>query len=50
MPLSLDAGNPGFESAFRAFLDASRETEEDVDATVASIIADVRKRGDAALI
>ena len=40
----------GFEKNFRQFLDAKRETEADVDVVVASIIEDVAKRGDAALI
>jgi histidinol dehydrogenase len=39
-----------FEKAFSALLSAKREGAEDVDATVRSIIADVRARGDVALI
>ncbi len=50
MPLRLDAADPGFAQAFAAFLDAKREVEQDVDATAAAIIADVRRRGDAAVI
>jgi histidinol dehydrogenase len=50
MPLHLNIADADFESAFAAFLAAKRETAEDVDAVVRSIIADVRKRGDAALI
>jgi histidinol dehydrogenase len=50
MPLHLDSRAPGFEAAFAALLSAKREDSPDVDATVAGIIADVRARGDAALI
>jgi histidinol dehydrogenase len=42
--------DPGFESAFRALLDEARETTAKVDAPVAAIIAEVRARGDAALL
>ncbi|WP_193142630.1 histidinol dehydrogenase [Meridianimarinicoccus sp. MJW13] len=50
MPQFLDTSDPGFEDAFRALLSAKREDSPDVDATVAEIIADVRARGDAAVI
>lgn len=40
----------GFETAFAALLNEARETAERVDAPVAAIIADVRARGDAALV
>src|SRR5581483_2726258 len=50
MPLRLATSDPGFESAFRAFLAAKREASEDVDAAVRAIIARVRAEGDAALI
>jgi histidinol dehydrogenase len=50
MARRLDARAPDFESAFTALLDAKRETNEDVAAAVRAIIADVRTRGDAALI
>ncbi|MEX0814811.1 MAG: histidinol dehydrogenase, partial [Dongiaceae bacterium] len=50
MPLRLDARRPGFDVGFAALLSAKREMERDVDRTVAEIIADVRARGDAALI
>jgi histidinol dehydrogenase len=50
MPLFLDANDPGFEAAFTALLGMKREDSPDVDAVVAGIIADVRSRGDAALI
>jgi histidinol dehydrogenase len=50
MPMFLDASDPGFEAAFTALLGMKREDSPDVDAVVAGIIADVRGRGDAALI
>lgn len=49
-PRFLDARDPGFETAFAAFLDGQREAAEDVDRVAAAIVADVRRRGDAALI
>ncbi len=50
MPHFLNTADPGFEADFAALLGMKREEAEDVDATVAGIIADVRTRGDAALI
>jgi histidinol dehydrogenase len=50
MARRLDAADPGFEAAFEALLTARCAHDEDVDAAVAGIIADVRARGDAALI
>ncbi|MGX0903464.1 histidinol dehydrogenase [Roseovarius sp. MBR-79] len=50
MPVTLDASQPDFEARFIALLSAKREDSPDVDATVAAIIADVRARGDAAVI
>ncbi|SFA80317.1 histidinol dehydrogenase [Poseidonocella pacifica] len=50
MPVFLDSQDPDFETAFAALLSAKREDSPDVDATVADIIADVRARGDAALL
>lgn len=50
MPLRLDATDPGFDAAFEAFLGTKREADQDVNDTVAAIVADVRQRGDAALI
>ncbi len=50
MPVFLNAADPGFEAAFAALLSAKREEAEDVDAAVAAIIADVRARGDAAVL
>src|SRR5690606_5502396 len=49
MPLRLDSRDPGFEAAFRDLLSAKRETEADVNDAVAGILADVKKRGDAAM-
>jgi histidinol dehydrogenase len=49
MPAYLSTTDPGFEAAFAALL-AEREVAVDVDEAVAAIIADVRGRGDAALI
>ncbi|SFL65290.1 histidinol dehydrogenase [Shimia aestuarii] len=50
MPQFLNANAPDFESRFAALLGAKREDSPDVDAVVADIIADVRARGDAAVI
>ncbi|NYZ17388.1 histidinol dehydrogenase [Azospirillum sp. RWY-5-1] len=50
MPLRLDATDAGFAAAFEALLHAKREVSEDVQATVAGVIDDVRRRGDEALI
>lgn len=50
MARRLDASAPDFESAFDALLNAKREQDDDVAASVRAIIADVRTRGDAALI
>ena len=50
MPLILNAADPGFEAAFVALLGMKREDSPDVDAVVTTIIADVRARGDAAVI
>ncbi|MGK2741414.1 histidinol dehydrogenase [Tepidicaulis sp. LMO-SS28] len=50
MTFRLAAKDPDFETAFETVLHAKREVSEDVNKTVAAIIADVRARGDAALI
>jgi len=50
MPQFLDTTDPEFEPRFAALLAAKREDSPDVDAVVADIIADVRARGDAAVI
>ncbi|MBM3648960.1 MAG: histidinol dehydrogenase [Alphaproteobacteria bacterium] len=49
-PRRLDAGAPGFESEFSAFLQRNRDSESNVDRVVADIVADVRARGDAAVL
>ncbi|MEL6408991.1 MAG: histidinol dehydrogenase [Pseudomonadota bacterium] len=46
----LHIAEPGFEDAFSALLSAKREDSPDVDAVVSEIIADIRARGDEALI
>ena len=50
MPQFLNTADADFEQAFIALLGAKREDSPDVDAIVADIIADVRARGDAALV
>ncbi|PYC46521.1 histidinol dehydrogenase [Litorivita pollutaquae] len=50
MPIFLDATDPDFETAFAGLLAAKREDSPDVDDVVAGIIADVRHRGDAAVL
>ena len=49
-PKRLDASAPGFEREFSAFLGRNRDTDENVDRIAADIVADVRVRGDAALV
>ncbi|NAZ37124.1 histidinol dehydrogenase [Rubellimicrobium sp. CFH 75288] len=46
----LSTDDPDFERAFGALLGQKREDSPDVDEAVAAIIADVRRRGDQALI
>ena len=46
----LDTSASDFEARFAALLGAKREDSPDVDAVVSDIIADVRARGDAAVI
>lgn len=46
----LNTSDPGFEQRFSALLSAKREDAPDVDDTVAGIIADVRARGDSAVV
>ncbi len=50
MTLFLATSDPDFESRFRQFLGTKRESDADVDDTVAAILSDVRTRGDAAVI
>jgi histidinol dehydrogenase len=49
MPVTLSTRDPGFETAFCALLDAKRDAADDVDATIAAIVEDVARRGDAAV-
>ena len=50
MPITLDQRDKGFEAAFTAFLSTKREVSEDVDKIVRDIIANVRAKGDAAVL
>jgi histidinol dehydrogenase len=50
LAIRLSQTDPDFETRFRALLAAKREVSEDVDATVRGILADVRHRGDAAVL
>jgi histidinol dehydrogenase len=50
MPVFLNTADPDFETAFQTLLGQKREEAEDVDQAVAAIIADVRARGDRAVI
>jgi histidinol dehydrogenase len=50
MPIFLNTTDAGFDAGFAAMLGQKREEAEDVDQAVAAIIADVRARGDAAVL
>ncbi|WP_425091504.1 histidinol dehydrogenase [Tropicimonas sp. S265A] len=50
MPMYLNASEANFEAEFTRLLSMKREDSPDVDAVVAGIIADVRARGDAAVL
>ncbi len=50
MPLRLKTADAGFARAFARLLAMKRERAGDVDGAVAAILADVRKRGDRAVI
>jgi histidinol dehydrogenase len=50
VPLRLDASAPDFPRAFERLVAGKRAAEENVDAAVAAILADVKLRGDAALL
>ncbi len=50
MAVRLSQSDADFEARFETLLLRKRETDQDVDETVRAIIADVRARGDAALI
>ena len=48
--IRLSTADPAFPTRFQALLGMARETTEAVDAAVAAILADLRARGDAAVI
>lgn len=50
MPMRLSSQDPSFVADFARLLGLKREVSADVDSAVAGIIADVRGRGDAAVI
>jgi histidinol dehydrogenase len=50
MPHRLSTADAGFETAFAAFVAAERDPQPDLRDAVAAILADVRDRGDAALL
>ena len=50
MPRRLDAREPGFDAAFEALVGARRERTGEVDEVVAGILAEVRARGDEAVL
>ena len=50
MPHRLSTADADFEARFQTLIDGVRATAEDVDAVAADIIADVRARGDSALV
>jgi histidinol dehydrogenase len=50
MAIRLNATDKGFEAAFRTLLEGKREASVDVNDAVTKIIADVRARGDDALV
>jgi histidinol dehydrogenase len=50
MPFRLDSRDADFAQAFETLLNSKREASEEVGAAVAAIIADVRARGDAAVL
>lgn len=50
MAVELDTRSADFDKHFQAFLGNKREASEDVDVSVRGIIADVRTRGDTALV
>ena len=50
MPVKLDSRAPGFGKSLDRLLAQKLETSAEIDRAVAKIVADVKKRGDAALI
>ncbi len=50
MPVRLDSRDAGFAKSFETLLNSKREASEEVGAVVSAILADVKARGDAAVI
>jgi histidinol dehydrogenase len=50
MPRRLSTGDPDFQAGFASLLADKRETEEDVEQAVRDILAEVKRRGDAAVL
>jgi histidinol dehydrogenase len=50
MPFRLDSSHAGFAEEFETLLGSKREISEEVGATVAAILADVKVRGDEAVL
>ncbi|WP_316175681.1 histidinol dehydrogenase [Bradyrhizobium sp. SZCCHNRI1073] len=50
MPIRLSRASTDFDTQFRRFLAAKRETSADVEAAARAIVDDVARRGDAALL
>jgi histidinol dehydrogenase len=50
VPLDLDATKPGFDAKFKRLLGSRDAHSQSADAIAAKIVADVKKRGDAALV
>ncbi len=50
MPRKLDARSDGFAAAFAALIAAQRDSAADVSAATAAIVADVKARGDVAVL
>ena len=50
MPVRLDSRDAGFATDFETLLNSKREASEEVGNMVAAILADVRARGDAAVL
>ncbi|WP_257167298.1 histidinol dehydrogenase [Bradyrhizobium sp. SRS-191] len=50
MPIRLSRASADFDTQFRQFLAAKRETSADVEAAARAIVDDVARRGDAALL
>ncbi|MGV3491020.1 MAG: histidinol dehydrogenase [Devosia sp.] len=50
MPVRLDSRDAGFAESFETLLNSKREASEEVGSAVAAILADVKARGDAAVV